>query len=531
MLYDKDDIKKRWKDYCANLFDREEHQQEEMGKGEEEPPVLEAEIEAAIKKIKKGKAVWIDDVPAEALKAGGMTVVKAMKKVIDEIWRTGDWPDDWVVSELIPLPKVAGTQDCTKYRTVSLISHASKILLEILRQRLAHYLTPEIAEEQFGFTAGKGTTDAILVLRNIIQKVAKKREEDQVWFLFVDYSKAFDSVYHDALWNCLMDFGVPSHLTWMLKRLYDRAKGVVRVGDQHTEEFPFKKGVRQGCLVSPLLFNAIGEKIMRTVLERTQDQHETPGKVLGGRSIWNIRYADDTTVVARSREECCAMGNLLAEVSKEVGLNINRAKTSSMSVHGEGTVQLGGETIETVHKAKFLGSQVTDEGDSTADIKSRIGQAKSAANSMTDTWRSQELSRPFKVRLAKALVWTVALYACETWTLRKQEETMINAFEMWLWRRVLRIKWTERRTNQWVRDQVGVTEEHSMLQEVKRRKIRKYGHWKRRGESLVLATIEGETEGIGRRGRRRVEWVSNIFTWQGGLEQAHQLAHERRPTA
>ncbi|XP_063602476.1 uncharacterized protein LOC134778556 [Penaeus indicus] len=136
-----------------------------------------------------------------------------MKSISDEIWRTGEWPELWMMFELVPLPKVPGTQDCTKYRTVSLISHASKILLEILRQRLAHYLVSQIAEEQFGFTAGKGTTEAILVLRNIIQKVAKKQEADQVWFLFVDYSKAFDSVYHDAQWKTFLDFGVPSHLT------------------------------------------------------------------------------------------------------------------------------------------------------------------------------------------------------------------------------------------------------------------------------------------------------------------------------
>ncbi|XP_063592486.1 uncharacterized protein LOC134769676 [Penaeus indicus] len=180
---------RRWKDYCAELFGREEHGQEEIERGEEKPLVLEADIEAAIKKAKKGKAFGIDEVPAEALKAGGETI--------------------------------PGTQDCTKYRTVSLITHASRILLEILRQRLAHYLVPQIAEEQFGFTAGKGTTEAILVLRNIIQKVAKKQEADQVWFLFVDYSKAFDSVYHDALWKTLLDLGVPSHLTWLLKGLYN----------------------------------------------------------------------------------------------------------------------------------------------------------------------------------------------------------------------------------------------------------------------------------------------------------------------
>ena len=108
---------------------------------------------------------------------------------------------------------------------------------------------------------------------------------------------------------------------------------------------------------------------------------------------------------------------------------------------------------------------------------------------------------------------------------------MINAFEMWLWRRVLRVKWTERRTNEWVRDQVGVREDQGMLQEVQKRKIRKYGHWKRRGDSIVLATIEGETDRRGKRGRRRFEWMTNIITWQDGLMQAHRNAHERRPTA
>jgi len=157
------------------------------------------------------------------------------------------------------------------------------------------------------------------------------------------------------------------------------------------------------------------------------------------------------------------------------------------------------------------GSYVTDDGYSGNDIKIRIGQAKSVTNNMDDVWKSKELGTKLKVRLAKALVWSVALYACETWTIKKQEERMINAFEMWLWRRVINVKWTERKTNEWVREQVGVTEERGMLNEVKMRKIRKYGHWKRRGASLVLTTIEGETDSRGRVGRRRVEWMDNII--------------------
>jgi len=107
--------------------------------------------------------------------------------------------------------------------------------------------------------------------------------------------------------------------------------------------------------------------------------------------------------------------------------------------------------------------------------------------------------------LAIALIWSVALYTCEIWTIRKQEEKMIEALEMWIWRRIMRVSRTERKTNEWVREQVGVSEEISMLAEVRKRKIRKYGHWKRRGESTVLAFIEGETDGKRKRDRQKME--------------------------
>ena len=108
---------------------------------------------------------------------------------------------------------------------------------------------------------------------------------------------------------------------------------------------------------------------------------------------------------------------------------------------------------------------------------------------------------------------------------------MIDAFEMWLWRRILNTSWRERRTNEWVREQIGVPKEKSVLEEVKRRKIRKYGHWKRRSESLVLTSIEGQMPGRGRRGRRKIEWIDNIISWEGGVDRARSNAIERRSTA
>ena len=117
-----------------------------------------------------------------------------------------------------------------------------------------------------------------------------------------------------------------------------------------------------------------------------------------------------------------------------------------MTKHGQ--AELEQQKIEKVDKFKYLGSYISSQGGSTTDIKARIGMAKSVTSNLLEIWKSKELSVNFKVRLAKSLVWSVALYACESWTLRKQEEKMIKVFEMWLWRRVLRIGWTERKTNE-----------------------------------------------------------------------------------
>ena len=98
--------------------------------------------------------------------------------------------------------------------------------------RVNHFIAPQIAEEQFGFVSGKGTTDAIIVLRNIIEK-AVKRKGAKLWILFVDYAKAFDTVNHNALWNTLREFCVPQHLIWLMQKLYSKATGVLRIAGEH----------------------------------------------------------------------------------------------------------------------------------------------------------------------------------------------------------------------------------------------------------------------------------------------------------
>ena len=439
LILDRSAIKKRWETYCRNLFskdvqdkDDDDDATDDVPENELEPEVLLDEIRKAIHKLKNDKAVGLDGIPAEALKAGGETVVSLLKSIIDHVWKTGEWPDEWTVSELVVMPKVAGTQECTKHRTLSLISHASKVLLEILRERLNHFLGPEIADEQFGFVSGKGTTDAMLVLRNVIEKV-KDKQDQELWLMFIDYAKAFDSVNHAALWRSLTQLGTPKHLVKLIRGLYNKARGVVRVGNDHTDEFPFEKGVRQGCLISPLLFNISGESIMREVKAQVPEA----GFKINQEIISNIRYADDTTLLESNKDGLEHLANVVKDESLKFGLKINETKTNVMTLNGTGKVNLGNAELDPVQNFKYLGSVINMDEPTAKEVQVRLAIARGVTSDLTKIWKDRNLSLAVKKRIACALVLSVASYGCESWTLRKSEENAIRIFELWLWRRVL----------------------------------------------------------------------------------------------
>jgi hypothetical protein len=535
MLYDTNEILRRWYRYAQDLYQTNEpfshnNSRNIPVKENLEPAVLNDEIRDAIRKLKNNKAPGMDGIFGEALKAGGETVVKAVKKIIDQIWTSGKWPKVWSLSELIPLPKTSGAQECSKFRTISLISHAAKILLEIIRSRLAYLLNPEISEVQFGFMPGKGTSDAILALRNIIEKTMK-RQNQELWIMFVDYRKAFDTIEHCKMWQALRELGVPEHLIWLIQKLYAKAEGIVRLGREHTQQFPLRRGVRQGCPLSPLLFNACGEYIMRRVQEELQDRS---GCIIGGQAIWNVRYADDIALIASSKEELEQQANALTHHSSVFGLNVNLLKTFTMTIgsYQTDTPQLSGQQVKQVTRFKYLGSVITNDGDIDAEVRVRLAIARKVTLQLVDVWKSKEIGLRLKKLLVKALIWSIATYATESWTLKVAIEKRIHAFELWVWRRVLRCSWRDRRTNEWIREKIGVREQDGLLAEIKKRKLAKYAHWKRRPESVVLATIEGEVEGRAKRGRRRTGWTDNIREWTGGMATARKMALERRmPTA
>ena len=213
-------------------------------------------------------------------------------------------------------------------------------MLKILQARLQQYMNCELPDVQAGFRKVRGTRDQIANLHWIM---AKAREfQKNLYFFFMDYAKAFDCGDHNKLWKILKEMGISDHLTGLLRNLYAGQEARVRTGLGTTDWFQIGKGVRQGCILSPCLFNLYAEYIMRNSgLEETQ-----AGLKIAGRNLNNLRYADDTTFMAESEEELKSLLMNVQEESEKVGLKLNMQKTKIMASGPITSWEIDGETVE-----------------------------------------------------------------------------------------------------------------------------------------------------------------------------------------
>ena len=222
------------------------------------------------------------------------------------------------------------------------MSHASKVLLRIILERIRTKTETEISDEQAGSRRGRGTRDQITNLRILMQKA--REHQQPLYACFIDFKKAFDSISHERLWITMLEMGYPVHLVNLLAQLYIKQKAKVRVASTLSCGFRIKKGVRQGCVLSPYLFNVLAEMVMREALESYKG-----GIQLGGRRLTNLRYADDIVLLACSEMELQELVNRIDNVSRKYSLMINVDKTKVMATNGiTCSININGEDVEQV---------------------------------------------------------------------------------------------------------------------------------------------------------------------------------------
>ena len=272
-----------------------------------EPDILECEVKWALGSITTNKASGGDGIPVELCQIRKDDAMKVLHSC-QQSWKTQQWPQDWKRSVFIQILKKGNDKEWSNYRTIALISHISKLMLNIFQARLQQYMNHEFSDVQTGFRKDRGTRDQIA---NICCIIKKSREfQKNIYFCFINYAKAFDCVDQNKQWKILKEIGIPDPFTCLLRNLYADQEATFRTGLETTDLFQIGKGVCQGCILSPCLFNLYAEYIMQnTRLDEAQS-----GIKISGRNIKNLRYSHDTTLMAESKEK---LKSLLVKMKEE----------------------------------------------------------------------------------------------------------------------------------------------------------------------------------------------------------------------
>ncbi|CAF2089884.1 unnamed protein product [Rotaria magnacalcarata] len=368
--------------------------------------------------------------------------------------------------------------------------------------------------------------DAMKILLPICQQIWKKQgnfKKISNYLCFIDYTKAFDCVDHNELWTILNNMGVPKHIICLLKNLYTDQEATVRTEYGLTEWFKNKKEVRQGCILSPCLFNLYAEYIMRNAeLDETE-----AGIKISGRNINNLRYADDTTFMAENEDDLKTLLMKVKEESAKAGLLLNIKKTKIVSTGTVNMIQIDGEEIEVVPDFIFLGSKIHRDGDCSNEIKRRLLLGRKAMMNLEKILKCRDITLSTKVRIANAMVFPVVTYGCESWTIKKADRRKIDAFELWCRRKLLRTPWAARRTNRSILD--VVKPDFSLEALIMKLKLKYFGHIMRRQDSLEKTLMLGKLEGNRKRGRQKIRWLDTITdVMDTNLQELKEMVTDRQ---
>ena len=296
-------------------------------------------------------------------------------------------------------------------------------------------------------------------------------------------------------------YHINANLIQVIENLYNKATSAVYLNGDIGDWFRTTVGVRQGCLLSPTLFNIFLERIMTDALEDHQ------GTVsIGGRTITNLLFADGIDGLAGKEEELASLVDRLDKTSAAFGMEISAEKTKLMTNNANGIsidIKINGKKLDEVDSFKYLGAVVTDQG-SKPEVLSRIAQTTAALARLKTIWSDKHISLSSKIRLMRSLVISVLLYACETWTLTADILKKLQATEMRCFRKLLGISYRDHITNDAVRDRIrqAIAPCDDILTTVKKRKLKWFGHVSRSSglaKTILQGTVQGGEEGADKR--------------------------------
>ena len=548
MLTEGEAVQKRWVEHFEELLNYEDNREARitavafeqgvprMGR-KNEAPVTKGEVEVALRTMRTGKAAGLDGIQAECLKKGGVAVVEWLVRLLNICFEAGEVPADWRMAAIVPIYKGKGEKHvCGNYRGISLLSMVGKLFGRVLINRIRDGTEEALKEEQCGFRRGRGCVDQVFVVRQGCEKYLAKGK-DSFW-AFMDLEKAYDRVDRGALWRTLSLYGIGGKLLSAVKSFYVDSRACVRVGNQESDSFQVRVGLRQGCVMSPWLFNVFMDGVVREVNIRLGERGL--GFIEGnGEQEWVINqvlFADDTALVADSEEGLQQLVTEFGRVCDRRKLKVNVGKSKVMRCtrsanRGGLNVDLGGERLEEVESFRYLGSQVARNGEIKEEVKFRVGEAGKAMGGMKKIWKNRDLGMGVKRGLYESVIVPTALYAAETWGMKTADKKRLDVMEMRALRSMCGVTRWDRLRNEEIRRRSGVLLELSKRAE--QRGLRWFGHVERMDEGRMVKRItRSRARGVVGRGRPRRGWgegVRNSLRERGlTVEEGKERARDRK---
>ena len=438
--------------------------------------------------LKPGKATGIDIVNNEMILQALISYPEAFRNIMNILLKHGTGVIEWLTSLLVPIHKKGATDDTDNYRGIALISCLAKFFYAILNNRLLNYCLESsiLSPSQLGFLAGNRTSDAHIILNNLINDYCHKRKM-KIYGCFVDFSKAFDSIPRDRMFQKLLDIGVTGKFYNIIKYIYEGDKVCVKINDMITPAIKTMMGVRQGCVLSPLLFNIYMADFPKSLPQNVGVQ------LSDDYSINCLLWADDIILLSETEEGLNALLKELKSYSDLNQLKVNTDKTKCMIFNKTGRLihrnfYLGSKRLENVRSYKYLGLIITPSGEiKTAldDLRSRALKAYMALKNKLGVCFKDHVDDT--TQLFDSLVKPILLYGSDFWgCLKLPHNNPIENLHMQFCRQILGVQ--KNTTNYGVLLEIGRT---PLVLEAQRLSLKNWGRIKNgKGNTLVTKSSQ-----------------------------------------
>ena len=378
--------------------------------------ITQKELEDAGCKLKLGKSAGDDNMSNEMIISLLETHPKLILKLFNLILQSGEVIPEWLMGLIVAIYKDGPKMDPGNYRGITLMSCLGKLFLSVLNSRLMNYVLGEdiLTPSALGFVPGNRTSDALIIINNLVKKICHKQNK-KLFSCFVDFRKAFDRVPRDLLLKKLLNYGITGKFFNIIRSVYLNDQACVKANGVKSLPFDINIGVRQGCVLSPLLFNVF----ICDLAKKLMDLENAPE--VGPVCINSLFWADDLVLFSKDEEGLQKMLNVLEEYCKENELTINTKKTKCMIFNKTGRLLLrpfflNGVQLEMVRSYKYLGFLLTPSGELNTGLKDLRDRAFRAFMKIkNDLGSSFNQDVPLVLSLINSLVKPILLYACDFW--------------------------------------------------------------------------------------------------------------------